>query len=598
MAANQVETNPNIRYEPDENPPILVAIGAGVQAALLNLGGVVIGAVIVFRIAGQPESYIPWAIFAALIVSGISTFLQAARVWRIGSGYTLVMGTSGAFIAVCVTALVQGGPATMASLIVVSSLFQFLLASRLSLLRRIFTPVVSGTVIMLIAVAVLPIIFGTLTDIPEGSSPVVAAIAALSTLVVIAALVMRAPPSLRLWSPLIGIVVGCLVAAPFGMYDTQAVLQAPWIGVPIGSWQGVNLSLGVEFWALLPAFVVVTLVGAIETVGDSVAVQQVSRRSPRATDFRVVQGALNADGVGNLLSGLLGTLPNTTYSTSVSLAEVTGIASRRIGIIIAVIFAALAFFPKATALLIAIPAPVAAAYITVLLALLFVQGMRMIIQDGVDHRKAAVVGVAFWLGAGFQSQAIFSDLLSGFWEVLLSNGMTAGAIVAIVMMLFMDLTGARRRRISAELNADALPQIDAFLRDFANRRHWNEASANRLAAAGEETLAVLLQETTAGETDAIDADADTDANAARAPGAAARRLTVSARPDDRSIELEFVTALEGENMEDRLSYLAELPPVPDEHEISHRLLLHHASSVRHQKYHGIDVITIIVHGAR
>ena len=203
---------------------------------------------------------------------------------------------------------------------------------------------------------------------------------------------------------------------PFGLYDLQTIIEAPWVGVPFRSWPGLNLTPGVEFWALLPAFIIVTMVGAIETVGDGIAIQQVSRRRPRATDFRVVQGALNADGVGNLLSGLLGTLPNTTYSSSVSLAEVTGIAARRVGVIIGIIFAILAFFPKATALLIAIPAPVAAAYITVLLGLLFVQGMRMIIQDGIDHRKAAIVGVAFWIGVGFQAQAISHTFLETFGE--------------------------------------------------------------------------------------------------------------------------------------------------------------------------------------
>ena len=578
MAENHASEG--IRYEPDENPPLPLVIGTGIQAALVNLGGIVIGAVIVFRIAGQPESYIPWAIFAALIVSGITTFLQAARFWRIGAGHVLVMGTSGAFFAVCVTALVEGGPATMASLIVISSLFQFLLASRLSLLRRVFSPVVSGTVIMLIAVTVMPIIFDSLQNVPEGASPIAAPVAALSTLVVIAALVMRGSPSWRLWSPIIGIVVGCLVSAPFGLYDMQAVIQTPWVGVSLGSWPGLDLTPGVEFWALLPAFIVVTLVGAIETVGDGVAVQQVSRRSPRATDFRVVQGALNADGVGNFLSGLLGTLPNTTYSSSVPLAEVTGIASRRVGMVIGVIFLILAFFPKATALLIAIPAPVAAAYITVLLALLFVQGMRMIIQDGVDHRKAVVVGIAFWLGVGFQGQVIFPDMLEGFFGTLLGNGMTAGAIVAILMMFFMELTSPRRRRLAVDLSADALPKIDEFLRQFASASRWNADSTERLTAAGEETLAILLQ-----ESDHSDSDG-------------ARRLTVSARLQGSFAELEFVTTLEGENMEDHLAYLSALPPVPDEHEVSYRLLWHYASSVSHQKYHGIDIFTVAVDGAR
>ena len=125
---------------------------------------------------------------------------------------------SGAFIAVCVAALVEAGPSTMASLVVISSLFQFLLAARLSLLRRIFTPVVSGTVIMLIAAfTVMPIVFDTLGQVPEGVSSAAGPLAAGATLIVVTGLVLRGPPAWRLWSPVIGIVVGCAVGAPFGL---------------------------------------------------------------------------------------------------------------------------------------------------------------------------------------------------------------------------------------------------------------------------------------------------------------------------------------------------------------------------------------------
>ena len=578
---DEAQVNENVRYEPDENPPSLVTIGAGVQASMVLLAPVVLTVVIVARIAGQTEGYMSWAVFAALLVSGATTILQAIRVGRIGAGYVLIMGTSGAFIAVCVAALVKGGPSTMASLIVISSLFQFLLASRLSLLRRIFTPTVAGTVIMLIAVTVMPLVFNALDDVPESTSLAAAPVVAFATLFTIAALVLRAPPSWRLWSPVIGIVVGCFAAALFGMYDLQQVLEAPWIGVPLDAWPGLDLTPGEEFWALLPAFVVVTLVGAIETIGDGVAIQRVSRRRRRATDFRVVQGALNADGLGNLLSGITGTLPNTTYSSSVSLAEVTGIAARRVGVAIGVIFLVLAFFPKVAALLIAIPGPVAAAYLTLLVGILFVQGMKIIVQDGVDHRKTAIVGLSFWIGVGFQNQVIFPDLLGdGFLGVLLGNGMTAGALVAVIMMGFMELTARRRRRLQVAFGMDALPKIDEFLREFASRAKWNAASTHRLASAGEETLAIMLQE------NKDDDDGMT------------RRLVVTARMEGSSAELEFVTALEGENMQDRMAYLSELPPVPDEREVSFRLLLHYASKVRHQKYHGVDVVTVNVEGQR
>ena len=580
LAAAQV--NENIRYEPDEKPPSLVAVGAGFQAAMIILAPVVLTVVIVARIAEQPESYLSWAVFAALLVCGATTILQAVRVGPVGAGHVLMMGTSGAFIAVCVAALVEGGPSTMASLIVVSSLVQFVLAARLSLLRRIFTPVVSGTVIMLIPVTVAPIVFDTLKDVPNGTSPAAAPTAALATLVTVAALVLRASPAWRLWSPLIGIAVGCVVAAFYGLYDVEQVLDASWIGIPLSAWPGFDLTPGVEFWALLPAFVVVTIVGAIETIGDGVAIQRVSQRRPRATDFRVVQGALNADGVGNLLSGIGGTLPNTTYSTSVSLAEVTGIGARRVGVVIGIVIAVLAFFPKATALLIAIPGPVAAAYVIILLALLFVQGMKIIIQDGVDHRKATVVGLSFWIGVGFQNQAIFPDLLGeGFLSVLLGNGMTAGAVVAIIMMMFIEMASPRRRRLAVALDIAALPRIDEFLRGFASKAGWDDASTQRLTLVGEETLSGLLSD---------EGDDFTEGKA--------QRLIVTARSDGGAAEVEFVAASGEENLEDRLAYLGEMPDIPDAREISFRLLRHYASSVRHQKYHGVDVITVRVEGPR
>ncbi|MCY3695277.1 MAG: hypothetical protein OXG77_08720 [Chloroflexi bacterium] len=569
-------TNENVRYEPGEIPPAPIAIGAGIQSAMVIVAPVVLTVVIVSRIADQPDGYLSWAVFAALLVCGFTTVVQAVRVGPIGAGHILIMGTSGAFIAVCVAALVEGGPALMASLIVVSSLIQFLLASRLALLRRIFTPVIAGTVIMLIAVTVMPLVFDAVGDVPDGSPAQAAPVTALATLGVIVLMILRAPPALRLWSPIIGIAVGCAVAASFGIYDADQILDADWVGVPLGSWPGFDFSFGQEFWVLLPAFVVVTLVGAIETLGDGVAIQRVSRRRTRATDFRVVQGALNADGLGNLLSGLAGTLPNTTYSTSISLAEVTGIGARRVGVVIGVTLALVAFLPKVAAVLIAIPNPVAAAYLIVLIGLLFVQGMRIIVQDGVDHRKAIVVGVSFWLAAGFQSGVIFPDYLGeGFLAALFGNGMTSGAIVAILMVLFIELTGSRRRRLRTNLDESCLPELEKFLRGFAARGGWDQGAAERLLSAGEETLAILLQ-------------------AAEQAGEEPRRLTVAARMDGKRAEVEFVTASETENVEDRIAYLSELPPVPDEHEISFRLLWHYADSVRHQKYHGLDVISIEV----
>ena len=344
----------------------------------------------------------------------------------------------------------------------------------------------------------------------------------------------------------------------------------------IEGWPGFQLPTE-AFWTLLPAFVVVTLVGAIETVGDSVAIQRVSRRSPRAADYRLVQGALNADGMGNLLSGIAGTVPNTTYSSSISVVTITGIAARRVGVYTGLFFILLVFSPKVVAAILAIPNVVAAAYTMVLIALIFVEGFRIVSRDGMDARKAMVVGMSFWIGVGFENKVIFSDLLSGPLGTLLGNGMTAGSICAILLTLFLEFTSPRRRSVTVGLELSSLPKIDDFLWEFGERAGWNQSSTERLRSAGEETLASLLR-TEEGDDE----------------GGDGRRLRVSARLNENAVEMEFLAASEDENLEDRLALLSDQPETPDERELSFRLLRHYASSVQHRQYHNLDVVTVRV----
>ena len=563
----------DVRYEPEEQPPPALALGLGFQFAMLTVAGIVLTPAIVVRAAGSDEDFLSWAAFAALAISGVTTVLQAVRVGRVGSGHVLLMGTSAAFIAVCVTALVEGGPGLLATLVTLSALFQFGLATQLSLLRRVLTPTVCGTVIMLIPVTLMPIMFGMLGDAPEGSPPAAAPASVIATLAVTVGVTLRATGVVRLWAPFIGIAGGCAAAAAFGLYDTRLVAEASWVGLPAGGWPGYDLHFGPAFWALLPAFVFVTLIGAIETIGDSVAIQRVSRRKPRATDYRVVQGAVTADGVGNLLSGLAATVPNTTYSSSVSVTDITGVASRAVGICVGALFILLAFLPKFMALILAIPGPVAGAYLIVLMSTLFVLGMRVVVEDGVDYRKGIVAGVGFWIGLGFQNGLIFADQL-GAWSGLLENGMTAGGLAAIVMTLFLELTRPRPHRLRTALSTGAWPSIDKFLTGFAAARGWSEAMTDRLRAVGEETLLSLIRQ---------------DEESGK------RQLRISARADGRAAELEFVAATEESNIEDRISLLGDrVAGQRAEQEVSLRLLRHLASSVRHQQYHGTDVVTVRV----
>ncbi len=570
----------DVRYEPDDRPPLLLTAGLGLQYAMIAIASIVITPTVMITIAGGSDAYLTWAVFAALLVSGIATMVQAIRIGRVGAGYILVMGSTSAFLAVSITALEQGGPGLLASLIIISSLVQFVLAARMSLLRRIFTPTVAGTVLMLIPVTIAPLIIRKLYDVPEGAAAATAPVVAGITLLVILVIALRSAGVWRLWAPVIGIVSGTLTAGfVFGIYDSASVLEASWVGLPEQAFVGFDLSFGPEFWALLPAFVMVTLVGAMDTLGDSIAIQRISWRKQRSTDFRSIQGAIAADGLGNLLSGLSGTVPNTTYGMSISIAELTGVAARSVGVCVGVIFIVLAFLPKLVAAIIAIPGPVAAAFLVIIVAFIFVFGMEILLHDGLNYRKSLVVGVAFWIGLGFQLDWIFPEYFQGAWSDLLANGMTTGGLTVILLTLFSEAAGSRRRRIKTGLDANSHAKVDEFLSGFSAQRKWNEEMSMRVRAVGEETLNILMGHKVDGEPEHE------------------RRLLLIVHDDGGAADLEFIAATDETNLEDRMVALGNWAAGGSIEEMPLRLLRHYAASVRHQQYHDTDVVTVRVEAA-
>ena len=578
-----MSVNEHIRYEPDDRCPLRVSTGVALQGVVISLTNTVLFVTITFRAGGQDAHYLEWAVFSALVIGGFVTMLQASRVGRLGAGHMLMTGAGPHFIAISVLALEAGGPSMLASLIVVSSLIPFAMARWLPVLRSIITPVVTGTALMLIAVTVMTIAFERLKDVPEGVPLFAGPAVALATLAVATVLALQATGVWRYWGPLIGIASGSAAAALLGLYDAGRVIEASWFDVPdLTAWPGLDLRPGAQFWSLLPAFVIVSVVTSVKTSGDAILIQQLSRMRPRAIDFRLVQGALNANGLGRLLSGIAGTQPTVVYTPScVSLINFTGVAVRRVGYVMGCMLLVLALLPKAVGVLLAIPSPVMGAFLLLIMGLLFVEGMRTVFQDGLDPRKAIVVGVSLALGVSLENQTFFADLLGDTWGAFLGNGMAVGILAAIMLTVVMELSSPKRRRLEAELDISALSGIDRFLHGLAAGIGWNDASTQRLRAAGEESLSSLLQL------------AGTAMRTTKPP-----RLILVARPFRGMVEMEFLAVFEEENIEDQLTYLSEQAEVPDESEVSFRLLRHYASSVRHRKYHGIDIVTVQVDGSR
>ena len=574
------QTDTEILYEPDEKVPPMVGLGLGFQQVMGLLTGMAASTAIIVGASGQPEEYLSWVFYCSLTLSGLGAILMASRFWRFGTGYPLNVSNGTAYIAVAISALVAGGPAMLAALIVCGGAFQFVLAWRLALLRRIITPTVSGCVLMLLAGSVMSVLLEKLSVPPEGAPSAAGPLMAATTFFLVIAIRLFGSPKWQQWTPVISIGAGCLVAVPFGLFDVQPLLDAPWIGLPLDGRPGFDFNLGAEFWGLLPGFIVVALSTTVYGISDMLAIQRAAWRRPRAVDFRVVQGALNVIGVTNLVSAALGSLPNMAPPGNSARTIVTGAASRYVGFYGGAILIGIALLPKITALIIAVPGTVFGAFVVVMLSILFMQGVRMVVDEGLDMKKTVAVGVSFWLGMGFQNDLIFADLLSGTLATLLGNALTVGAICLIAFTLFFELTGSRRRRLTVDLDIASLPAIDTFLQESASKAGWNEASTDRLRSAGEETLSSLLP---------LDAGDE---------GTSKRNLLITSRRVDNKMELEFVAASDEENLEDRIAYLSAQPQIEDDREVSFRLLRHYASSVQHRKYHNLDIITVEVESSR
>jgi NCS2 family nucleobase:cation symporter-2/xanthine permease XanP len=193
-------------------------------------------------------------------------------------------------------------------------------------------------------------------------------------------------------------------------------------------------------------------------------------------------------------------MPNTTYSTSISVVDLTGVASRRVGLFCGIVLLVLAFFPKISAVILSIPEPVVGAYLIVLILLLFMHGIRMVARDGLSYEKGFIVGMGFWLGVGFQQKAIFNDVIPDWLAPILGNGMTSGTVVTVLLVALLGLRRGRKVSLDTTLSMDAVKEVTALVERFASKRFPDKQRAHdRLRLVAEEAVLALIEMRSRGE---------------------------------------------------------------------------------------------------
>jgi NCS2 family nucleobase:cation symporter-2/xanthine permease XanP len=521
-----------LRYEVNERPPLLIAAGLGLQNALFVISGAILLPILLRSAELITAGEAAFLISASLLTAGLSTAVQAFRIAGVGSGYMLFMGTSGAFFAATFDAIAIAGIGFVAALALIAAPTEILIARFFRFFRNVFTPTVGGVVVMCVATTIVPLTIqqwnGIGTD--RAGSLEYMAIGGVSVLVMVAMIVL-APARYRLWSPILGLVAGCIAAAITGDWSFNNSGDAAIIGFPISEWEAPTFPTSGAAFAVLGAFVIATLAGTFETVGDAIAIQKVSKRDFRRIDYEAVRGALNADGVGNALAGIFCSTPNTTYSSPIGMIPVVGVGSRWIGLWGAGIMFVMAFFPILSGFVLDLPGPAIGGISFVAMLLLFIVGMQTVVDAGINTRTALIVSLGFW--GGFTGE--FADELGlPFLEhipdalaPITGNAIALGSVIAVLISAIFALIPQRKFRWRGDASVESLDEVIAFGADVSRGFNLEAGSANRLELCLEELFTHIVDNGDSDRTVRIEATANEDEI----------QVIVTDRSDVRDVEL-------------------------------------------------------------
>jgi xanthine permease len=342
------------------------------------------------------------------------------------------MGTSAIFVAPLIDVGNQFGLAAIFGAVILAAPVEILIGYFIDDVRGLFPPLVTGIVVMLVGLTLIPVAMDYAAGGPGAPTYGNLANVGLAALVFLIAVGVNQffDGFLRMTSVLVAVVVGYVAAIPLGLLDLSGVASAGWFAFP------VPLRYGLEFHpsaVLVVAFAYI--ITAIETIGDVSGTTEAVGRDPEGEELK---GGLVADGVMSGVAGVFGAFPNTSFSQNVGLISFTGVASRYVVAICGGFLVVLGFVPKVAAVVAAMPNPVLGGAAIVLFGMIFSVGIRIITRGArLTQRNLTIIATSVVLGVGVE---VRPDVLSSLPEdlrLLAGSGLIAGGVTALVLNLVL-----------------------------------------------------------------------------------------------------------------------------------------------------------------
>jgi len=418
----------------DRPTPLQATLGA-TQHVLAMFVGIVTPPLIVIGALGLPTKDAAFLINMALLTSGVTTLIQVARLGPLGSGLLSVQGTSFTFVPLAIQAGNLGGLSLIFGMALAAAPVEIVLSRAIHLARRLFPPLVTGSVVMLIGMSLTGVAFVDLAGGYGSDSLGSAANLGVGLLVIVIILLARwfGPTFIATISIAIGLVAGYVLTALLGWIDFTPVADVAWISAPRPVVYGLDFRL-----SLLLPWLIAYFVTTMETTGDLTATSAVSREPVTGPVFlRRLEGGLLADGVGSMLAALFNAMPNTTFSQNNGLIALTGVAARRIGFYVAGLLVMLGLTPKLAALVSVMPRPVLGGGTVLLFGMVAASGLRIAAQDGLTVRNQFILAITLGLGLGvtLAPDAVQQLQIPEPLKIVASSGLAVGGVTAMILNL-------------------------------------------------------------------------------------------------------------------------------------------------------------------
>ncbi|WP_438828872.1 nucleobase:cation symporter-2 family protein [Vibrio crassostreae] len=448
-------------YTLNERPPHGLTLLLALQHMLASIGGIVAVPLIVGASIGLPNTEIVSLINAALLASGIVTVAQCLGFGPVGIRLPVVMGSSFAFLGVAISIGNEGGVAAIMGSALIGSFVVIGASFYMDKVRKLFPTVVSGVVVTLIGLTILPVAMNWVGDSPantEQFATLPKLFLALVSLGIVVGVSVYCKGAVAASAIVIGLAGGYIVALSLGMVDLEQISSAAWVGGPEPFKYGFTFSASAIISMSLVYIVVIA-----EATGDFMALGNNCQTQVSGKDLK--RGLLG-DGLGSTLSSILTAMPLASFSQNVGIVGITGVASRYVVAATGGLLILGGLFPKLAAIAVTIPKPVLGGVGFVMFGMIAYAGIRMLIKAADTKRNALVicVGLASGLAVTFEPrllQHLPHDLAN-----FLHSGITTGTIMTVVLNLVLPKSS---RAEEQEALAESQAQVELEMKEQAEK---------------------------------------------------------------------------------------------------------------------------------